>query len=88
MEGDERQFEEKAVSVDASAEVTRTGQCHSLSELPFFQKTRDVLLCPLPFLSAFYGRKRTLKKCGLLPKVSPVALVSELSGCEPGTRWR
>lgn len=75
MEGDERQFEEKAVSVDASAEVTRTGQCHSLSEPPFFQNMRDVLLGPLDFSLYFTVGNARLRSAAFCLKVSPVALV-------------
>lgn len=51
-------------------------------------RTYELALCTFPFLSVFYCRKCMLKKCSVLPKVSLVALVSELDGCEPGARWR
>lgn len=90
IKDDDRQFEVKAavVSVDVSLGVTKTGQCHSLLELPFFQNMQELALCTLPFLAVFYCRKCTLNKFNILPKVSLVALVSELGSCEPGTRWR
>lgn len=39
---------------------------------------RELILCVLPFLSAFYHRKCRCKKHSVLPKVSQIELLSEL----------